>query len=491
MSKKYLTLEEAAQHLSIPKEELMRLREKGEIRGFADRGNWKFKWEDVETLLRRKQADSDPETPIFAGGASDSDVRLVSDSGIISDSGARLGQDDSDSDIRISAEAEDSDSDVKLIDTAEDDSDSDVKMVEDDSDSDVKMVGDDSDSDVKIVADPDSDITLAPQGKGDTDSDVKLVGDDSGSDISLAPGPADRTDSDIRLVGSDSDVRLVEAATDQGASDSDISLVRSGDSAVSVDLGDSDDSGSVVLSEESGIALTEDSSMTLAAESGISLEAPADSGISLDVTEEGITLAGESGIALSPLASDSAKTSPMMKAARRDEGTGTQFEIPSVMEDDDADFDFDVAAEDDDTGVFALADDRTDEQTTLVEAMEDSGEFDDAQFALDESGELSDELDFDTGTVEELDVFEEEEGEFEEGFTSGVSHADFAAPVSRAAPVEVDWGTGPFVGLLISTGLLVIVGVVMFDLVRSMWMWNEPGPLASMFLGALRGLYGT
>ncbi|MGE0377098.1 MAG: hypothetical protein AB7Q45_16940, partial [Planctomycetaceae bacterium] len=333
--------------------------------------------------------------------------------------------------------------------------------------------------------------------KGDTDSDVKLVGDDSGSDISLAPGPDDKTDSDIRLVGSDSDVRLVDAgAADARTSDSDISLVRGGDSAVSVDLGGSDDSGSVVLSDESGIALTEDSSMTLAAESGISLEAPADSGISLDLSEEGITLAGESGIALSPIADNMGKTSPMMNSTGRDAGSGTQFEIPSIMDEDDADFDFDAApGEEEDTGVFALSDDRTDEQTALVQALDDSGEFDDAEFALDESGELSDEMDFDsgfdTGTVEELDVFEEEEGEFEEGFTSGVSHADFAAPVSRAAPVETDWGTGPFVGLLISTGLLVIVGVVMFDLVRSMWMWNEPGPLASMVLSALGGLYGS
>ncbi|MBX3440545.1 MAG: hypothetical protein KF861_23850, partial [Planctomycetaceae bacterium] len=149
-------------------------------------------------------------------------------------------------------------------------------------------------------------------------------------------------------------------------------------------------------------------------------------------------------------------------------------------------------SDEDDTGVFSIAGDHSDEQTALVDALQDSGEFDDAEFAADDSGEFSDEMDFesgfDTGTVEELDVFEEE-GDFEEGFTSGVSHADFA-PVSRvAAPVEADWGTGPFVGLLISTGLLVIVGMVMFDLVQSMWTWDAPGPLASMFLSALRGLY--
>ncbi len=63
MSKKYLSLEEAAQMLGISKDELNRLRERQEIRGFADRGTWKFKHEDIETLLRRRQADSDPEVP--------------------------------------------------------------------------------------------------------------------------------------------------------------------------------------------------------------------------------------------------------------------------------------------------------------------------------------------------------------------------------------------------------------------------------------------
>ena len=41
MAKKYLNLEEAAAELGMEKEELNRLREAGDIRGFADRGAWK------------------------------------------------------------------------------------------------------------------------------------------------------------------------------------------------------------------------------------------------------------------------------------------------------------------------------------------------------------------------------------------------------------------------------------------------------------------
>ena len=38
--KKYLSLEEAAKLLKLQPEELIRLREKGDVRGFADRGTW-------------------------------------------------------------------------------------------------------------------------------------------------------------------------------------------------------------------------------------------------------------------------------------------------------------------------------------------------------------------------------------------------------------------------------------------------------------------
>src|SRR5262249_1564072 len=102
MSKKYLSIEEAAAQVGISSAELNRLREKGMIRAFADRGTWKFKEEDVEKLARSRQADSDPEVPLHheegelefsedeglasqptliskGGEGSDSDVRLIFD----------------------------------------------------------------------------------------------------------------------------------------------------------------------------------------------------------------------------------------------------------------------------------------------------------------------------------------------------------------------------------------------------------------------------
>ena len=59
MTKKYLSIEEAAGILGVETSELNRLREKGEIRAFADRGTWKFKQEDVDKLSRSRETDSD------------------------------------------------------------------------------------------------------------------------------------------------------------------------------------------------------------------------------------------------------------------------------------------------------------------------------------------------------------------------------------------------------------------------------------------------
>ena len=133
MAQKYIGLEEAAEFVGVPPDELVRHREKGEIRGFADRGTWKFKRDDLHELRRRLQADSNPDVPILADdskteestggssvlgsendavgeqsttirndagdvdevsdGTSDSDVRLILDES--------LGDDDSDPEVMI------------------------------------------------------------------------------------------------------------------------------------------------------------------------------------------------------------------------------------------------------------------------------------------------------------------------------------------------------------------------------------------------------
>ena len=347
ISKKYLSLEEAAGLLKLKNDELIRFREKGEIRGFADRGTWKFKADDVEEFRRRRQPDSDPDVPIM----NDDDLgeRLMSDPDLQTFSSSKNALDEDD---ELGRQA------TVIRKGRESSSDSDVRLVLDEglkgrltgssgelpvidlgkSDSDVRLVGDssprlrpDSDSDVKLV----NPIGLAP----DSDSDVKLVSpsgagtglrrSDSDSDVRLS-----KSDSDVRLAplsGSDSDVKLVGRGSKGGktgqTSDSDVALLPPlagseagglGGLPLDLDQTDGGPGGSALfdLDDDSAIVLPGDSGIRLSGDSGIQLRQPADSGILLEGDDSGIQLSGgdsgmrlggDSGFRLSPTGDSSKK----------------------------------------------------------------------------------------------------------------------------------------------------------------------------------------
>lgn len=358
MAKKYLSLEEAAEQLGLAPEALVKLREAGELRGFADRGTWKFLAATITEYARSQQAGSDPDIQMFETeedtdedvmmigdvsvhddddysdlSASDSDVRLMLDDSMAPDIGStpdiKMPGSESLSDVRLtgddsSLKLNSSDSDVQIVGG----SDSDVVLdIGSDSDSDVAIVGSDSDSDVKVL-NTESDLRLPSL--GDSDSDV-LVGTDS--DIGLA---GTQFDEDI-FESSDSDVSLVSDTMDDidmNSSDSDVALIVSDEgSAVTLeidgeDMSDLENASSLILDPgdggsgitlessdsgidfgavDSGISLESigsglgsgiGSGITLDADSGISLEA-ADSGISLEAADSGISLeAADSGISL-------------------------------------------------------------------------------------------------------------------------------------------------------------------------------------------------
>jgi len=374
ISKKYLSLEEAAGLLKLKNDELIRFREKGEIRGFADRGTWKFKADDVEEFRRRRQPDSDPDVPIM--GDDDLGERLMSDPDLqtFSSSENVLSDDD-----ELGRQA------TVIRKGRESSSDSDVRLVLDEglkgrltgssgelpvldmskSDSDVRLVGDssprlkpDSDSDVKLV----NPLGLAP----DSDSDVKLV-NPSGAGAGLRMSDSD---SDVRLApltGSDSDVKLGNRGShaDQtgSTSDSDVALLPpldGGLGALALDLDqtdggpgasalfDADDDSSIVLPGESGIRLSGDSGIQLRqpADSGILLEGQ-DSGIQLSGGDSGlrlggdsaVRLGGDSGFRLAPLGGSSRKlkggSSKNLKGRKAADDLDSTSPMLSIQDDDD------------------------------------------------------------------------------------------------------------------------------------------------------------
>ena len=541
MAKKYLSLEEAAELLKISPDDLMKLRENGDLRGFADRGSWKFREQDLNEFARSREADSSPDVPMLASddleklSSSDSDVRLMLDETLIPTGADEVPPELSDSlsDVRLSE-----DSKVSLS-----DSDSDVQIVGSGTDADINLQsGPDSDSDVNLVgSDSDSDVRIAEE-SGEYHSDIRLAGTDS--DIRLTSDPDSGPNNDMDLLqtttDSDSDVNLIPSSgVDLEGSDSDVSAVVSGEGAgVTLEVGDEDsaamaEGSSIVIKDDpdpdsgltletaesgidlsgsdsdvampvgsgvgSGVALDADSGITLeAADSGISLEA-ADSGISLEAADSGISLDldDDSGIALEA----GHQTMPMQ--AMPEGGTDfdqTQMEMPTVghdsdfelagLDDDDADdgtgtsvllFD----AEDDDTGSDALRDlsGVAAGGATMQLETDTSSEFD---MEADDDDDDFDDFDDD----DDEDVFGAGDDDFEDDFESEEAGDFAAAPAAgRAARVEQDWGMLTFVGLLISSGLMSLCCLVAFDLIRTMWGSAEPGPISNSLLGVLGGMF--
>lgn len=511
-TKKYLSLEEAAAILKLKTEELIRFREKGDVRGFADRGTWKFKGEDIEELQRRLQPDSNPDVPLITeddddvlGGqptiikkgrsGSDSDVRLVPDDkmrGKLTGSSAEIPvRGDSDSDVRLAGaktqELRSSDSDVQLVLPPGKDSDSDVSMA-------------DSDSDVRLT-DSNSDVRLAPPSS--SDSDVKLVergrkSASSDSDVSLLPRgaktpPLDSLDfDDSALEGSesvlmeDSGIRLGSGG---GFGDSGISLAGPADSGILLEgARDSGISlrgdGPAFEGSDADLVIEEDSGITVEGDSGIRLSG--DSGIQLD--------AGDSGIRLSD-GPRSRKTKGKTKGTPRDE---LDSSVPMLLSDEGHRTDVEVPMIEDseletlnlpsksrkkgvgDTSVVIFEDDES--ETSLGGSSDELG-------TDDEELEVADDILGDEDE-EQLEVFDSDDSVFDENFVEGGSSVAIPAYSGKIqVGPEIEWGTGT-ISLLIGSTIALSLGTVLaVDLLRIVWGGGGSNVYQGELIGLFAGLF--
>ena len=361
MAKKYLSLQEAADHLGISEEQLKQSRADGDIRGFADRGNWKFRQEDIDEYGRTLQLDSSPEVPLMDAddsnvladdeeiseqptiirkqddsnifsddddlgeGASDSGVRLVLDSKLmdapLADSGVEGTDVASDSSVDIPLSLGDSDDVLGLDDegssegpsveipvSLSDSSQETGLVLEDDDDESGEMLDlGRSDSDVRLSVDLDNDDLLA-----DSSNEVILTGAESDSDVRLldqtqpmilndAPdmGLGPDSDSDVAMIktGSDSDVKLPSESGDISADD--LSL----DSDVRLIKTNSDSDVRLQTSNsDSDVRLLSPSpDLDIDSDSDVSLVDHTDGGIELgggDDSADEVVLGDDSGIAL-------------------------------------------------------------------------------------------------------------------------------------------------------------------------------------------------
>lgn len=327
-----------------------------------------------------------------------------------------------------------------------------------------------------------SDVTLVP---GVGDSDVALV-PDPGSDKG---GPAGvRPDSDILV--DDSELTLegpdaggtgnLELAADTGGTGSALSDL---DMALDSELALSDDddvvlSGSGTGSDlslsaaDSGINLSSptDSGLSLEADSGINLQSPTDSGLSLD--EEPLDLGGSSISSL--------------ELPEDEEVVGLDDALESLDEVDAEP----AAVKKDEEFLLSPSDemfmDESDSGSQVI-ALEDSEAFDQdaATLVPGEGGQAL--LAETAGLEQQLDSLE----------SGGEPATPIGAPAPTPAAPAPDLPETPYsiwniIGLLMIVMFLSLAAVLMTDMVKNMWAWQEGGHDISTGIskGLTKALFG-
>jgi excisionase family DNA binding protein len=489
MAQKLISLEEAAQQLGISKDRLLQLRTAGKVAGYRDGASWKFRSEVIDKLA----ADGIPQLD-----APPSDLALDLDEDLGLDDESEPAAPASGLDLELADEASVADpmaSDLSLDDVDEptvagiDEGGSDDALALDPDDS-IDVYSDsillseaelgestgrppstiigkaelDLDADLDLsptdtAAGPASDVRLAPP------SDILPLGDDdlgldmpspSGDFAGLEEVEVDLEAESSRIL-SPEDVAKVKGAVAAKKAESDLGLAPSdsnpGAATSNIDLGGSFAGGSALTGlsaleldeeEDDDQVLGEGSDVTLSGESsGINIISPSDSGLALD--EVKLDLSGSSPIGSSLDLGGSAIQEVTLEPLVVGEG------IP----------------ESDVGGDFQL--------TPLGEEGAEEEERDSSQvIALDEITEET------AGGPLGVGVGIREPGMMSEDFGAGLATAGM--PVGVVSASETPFSMANILGLAGCLLLLGLSGMVVFDLLRNIWSWDEVTTLNSSLL---------
>ncbi len=437
MAKKLIDQEEAAKMLEVSVEEINKMRDRKQLFPYRDGDAWKFKLDDIERLKQE-----------LAEGAGDSWAKgsdfgpLVTpepDSILLTEKELGPATDSTSSTIigKGSPHGPATEGDIKLVTPAADTAPSDVILTPDASGtgSDVKLVL--SGSEIKKRGDtakPDSqkgssaldDLKLEPAGSGISGSDALQLAPSGSSPSAKAGGSGSGS---FKLA--DSDIQLAEPA---GTGSS--SKKRASDSKKA---GESDFSRSLDLDDDV-LSAKPDSDITRgAADSGLHLTDPKDSGLSL---EEPLVLGGGSAKELLELG----EADVISLEENADMEGATQLK---------PDEDFLL------TPVQETATDESDSGSQVI-ALDADEEMSSGAFTPASSGMVA-MLEDDTGAEGPLGVT--------------ATGALAAGPTLIAAPqaAEAPYSGWNVVGLVCAALLLLMTGMMVFDLSRNMWQWSGVG----------------
>jgi hypothetical protein len=430
MAAKYIELAQAAKMLGISSDELNNMRLSGEISGVRDGSSWKFKSDELDRVAE--------ERGISAGGESEAEAEFDLDLGS-GDSGIS-------SDLHLDLEQEDSDDSPTAIGKAADvglrgagkaptkpapASDLGFDM---DSESDIRLVTDDTGSEVNLVAGGSSDDVL-----GGTDVGLESTG--------VGTGDLDFEGSDLNL-GSDvtfeDEAKPAAGKTPAGkpsaSADSDVTIGESED----IELGEDDE---LVLEGGSDVGHA-------AGDTGIGLASPSDSGLNLE--EEPLDLAGSSVSSLELPEDEDLLDLEDLEAE------------PSAASVEDEDFQLAPSA-------------------TLQEDEEDSGS---QVIALEDSSAFGAPLE---GGLEDAEAVLGEDAQAEE--MAGALEEREAAPVTLptvqlATAQDLPYSIWNVLSLLAIVVVLAVTGMLMTDLVRNMWTWDETFTASTPIMDVMVRMFG-
>jgi len=544
MEQKFVNFEEAIEKLGISGDQLNDLRERGQLRAYRDGSSWKFRTDEIAKMC--EEGIPEPPPPSDIGLVADEDLVAAEPLEIEDDDELALELDDDD-DTKISKSSPQLQSeDESALDTDQGDTDtlssgSELELAELE-DTVTAGASDLMLEDVDQPAGPSDSILLSEEELGESvgpnastiigkselegeDADLELALDDDvhddASDVQLAgPGASDVLSSkvagsgvldteepasgggtgafedleelEIDLAAESSrvltpeDVEKAQAASDPGPlakEDSDLTLDDDSELADENNMGSTDvplldleaepelaeeGSGSEIeLSGDDDLVLSDSggSDITLeSGDSGINLVSPADSGLALD--DIPLDIGGSAILSSLSLSGDS---DPEISLVGDSQLGG---EEPAALQTDD-DFQLTPHTEadqesegDSSSQVIALDADIEELGAAAVE------QFDDVD--LTEEGEDAVVLSEDFGAAPAGEL--------------GVGYAPTGAP--SAAAVEMPYSTANILSLFFVTLLLFLVGVMMLDMVRSIWSWQEPYTISSSLLDALLGIFG-
>ncbi len=444
MAKKLIDQEEVAKMLGVSIEEINKMRDRKQLFPYRDGDAWKFKLEDIERLkedLAEGAGDS-----WSKGGEFEPLITPEPDSILLSEKELGPSTDSTSSTIigKGSPHGPPNEGDIKLatppadIDAAQSDVTltadasgvgSDVKLVL--SGSEIRKKSDASKSDSPKGTSALDDLKLEPTGSGISGSAP------SGSDALAAVAPGSSPSAKASGSGSgsfklaDDEIRLAEP-TGTGSS----SKKRASDSKKA---GESDFSRSLELDDDV-LSVKPDSDITRgAADSGLHLTDPKDSGISL---EEPLVLGGGSNKELLELG---------------------EADVISLEENADME------------GATQLKPDEDFLLTPVQETAADESDSGSQVIALDADEEMSSGA-FTPAASGMVAMLEEDTGA--EGALGVTSTGALAAgPTLIAAPqaAETPYSGWNVVGLVCCALLLLMTGMMVFDLSRSMFQWNGVG----------------